>query len=578
MIIHRTCAFLRRGRFTAILLIIVCFATGASAQTSAADFAETLVRARAASAARSWADAATLWQRVVESNPVNADFALRLATALFQGKSYRAAIPAYEKALELGADFPSSMAYNIACAYALLGDKEQAVRWLQKSFEIGFRNLEHARTDSDLESLHGDPRFQAIVGLPDVSKMSREEGWRSDLALLAREVRRKGYAEGVYRALPISSFDDSVRKLNDAIPKLSDGQIVVGMMRLLKAVGDGHTGILRPPAQPDYALALPLRFYLFKEGLFIIGADPKYKELLGAQVLRFGDHSVDEVMRALDPVISRDNDIWPTQIGPYRMRSLPLLNALGMSPDIHRIPLEIVRQGGERGTVTVEANASYPDIWNEFPKTWLTYAETVGTPLPLYLKNTTSNYWFEYDALTKVIYFQFNRVINDPGESLAAFSERLFRFINEHDVSKLVIDMRWNNGGNTFLSRPLINRIIRSDKVNAPGKLFVIIGRRTFSAAQNTATYFERYTDATFVGEPTGSSPNFVGEETPFTLPYSKIVANVSDLYWESSWPQDHRKWIAPQIYLPPTFASYRANRDPALEAILAFNLPPVRQ
>jgi hypothetical protein len=131
--------------------------------------------------------------------------------------------------------------------------------------------------------------------------------------------------------------------------------------------------------------------------------------------------------------------------------------------------------------------------------------------------------------------------------------------------------MRWNNGGNTFLSRPLLYGLIKSDKVNKQGKLFVIIGRRTFSAAQNTSTFFERHTNAIFVGEPTGSSPNFVGEETPFTLPYSKITVNVSDLYWQSSWPQDYRTWIAPQIYAPPTFAAYHANRDPAMEAIMLY-------
>jgi Tetratricopeptide repeat len=572
MITHRIQVSIRqRWMVPFALVILVSVAAISAAQTAAGNTGETLAQARAAYAASNWAVAAPLWQTVVAANPVNPEYAVRLATSLFRAQSYRESIPAYQRAIELGAEFPSNMAYNIACAYALLGEKEQALQWLDKAFTMGFRNLELARTDSDLNSLHGDPRFQSLVGLPDVSKMSRDEGWRADLALLAREVRRKGYTEGVYRALPQRDFDDSVRKLNDAIPTLSDGQVLVGMMRLLRGVGDGHTGILRPPAQPDYALALPLRFYFFTEGLFIIGADPKYRELLGSRVVRFGEHSVEEVMRALDPIISRDNEIWPSQVGPYRMRSLALLKAIGMSPDIHKIQLAIVSPAGEQRTVTVEADANFPDIWNEFPKTWLTYAETLGTPLPLYLKNTDSNYWFEYDATSKVIYFQFNRVVNDPNESLAAFSERLFRFINEHDVSKLVIDMRWNNGGNTFLSRPLLNRIIRSDKVDQPGKLFVIIGRRTFSAAQNTATYFERYTNAIFVGEPTGSSPNFVGEETPFTLPYTKIVANVSDLYWESSWPQDHRKWIAPQIYLPPTFAAYRANRDPAMEAILAY-------
>ena len=560
------------GRPAFALCLLLLSATATRGQNSPGGDIGTLTRAQAASAARNWAEAAPLWQKLVQSNPVNADYALNLATALFRARNYRDAIPAYEKALDLGADFPSNMAYNIACAYALLGDKEKALEWLSKSFDMGFRNLELARTDSDLASLHGDARFQQIVGLPDVSRMSRDEGWRTDLALLAREVKRKGYAQGITRALPLKDFNDSVRKLNDAVPQLSDGQILVGMMKLLRSLGDGHTGILRPPAQPDYALALPLQFYLFKEGLFIIGADPPYKDLLGAQVVRFGGRSIEEIMSALDPVISRDNDLWPSQVAPYRMRSLPLLNALGVASDIHKISLDIVDARGNRRSTVVEADASNPEIWNQFPASWLTYAQTLGTPLPLYLKNTTSNYWFEYDPASKVVYFQFNRVLNDANESLAAFSERLFRFINEHDVSRLVIDMRWNNGGNTFLSRTLVNRIIRSDKVNQPGKLFVIIGRRTFSAAQNTATFFERYTNAIFVGEPTGSSPNFVGEETPFSLPYSKILANVSDLYWESSWPQDHRRWIAPQIYVPPTFAAYRANRDLALEAIQAFH------
>ncbi|HKR10272.1 MAG TPA: tetratricopeptide repeat protein [Gemmatimonadaceae bacterium] len=559
-------------RVSLVLCLLLAGVTDAYGQNQVTGDAATLTAAQAATNAGNWEAASALWQKVVASNPVNAEYALRLATTLLRAKNYSAAIPAYQKALDLGADFPSNMAYNIACAYALLGDKEKAMEWLSRSFDMGFRNLELARTDSDLASLHGDARFQQIVGLPDVSRMSRDEGWRTDIALLGREVRRKGYAQGITRSLAQGQFEDSVRKLSEAVPNMSDGQIVVGMMRLLKSLGDGHTGILRPPAQADFALALPLQFYLFKEGLFIIGADPRYKELLGAQVVRFGSRSIDDVMKALDPVISRDNDLWPSQIGPYRMRSLPLLNALGVVPDIHSISLDVVDAAGKRRAVTVNADSSHPDIWNEFPADWLTYAQTLGTPLPLYLKNTASNYWFEYDPANKVVYFQFNRVLNDANESLAAFSERLYRFINEHDVSKLVIDMRWNNGGNTFLSRPLLNRIIRSDKVNQPGKLFVIIGRRTFSAAQNTATFFERNTAAIFVGEPTGSSPNFVGEETPFSLPYSKIIANVSDLYWESSWPQDHRKWIAPQIYVPPTFSAYRAGRDPAMEAILAFH------
>jgi hypothetical protein len=117
---------------------------------------------------------------------------------------------------------------------------------------------------------------------------------------------------------------------------------------------------------------------------------------------------------------------------------------------------------------------------------------------------------------------------------------------------------------------PLIHRLIGSRKLNRRGRLYVIIGRGTFSAAQNLATLLERHTEAIFVGEPTGSSPTFVGETIDFQLPYSGAWANVSDLLWQSGWPMDERTWIAPLLYTPPTFADFRENRDPAMEAILA--------
>jgi tetratricopeptide (TPR) repeat protein len=75
---------------------------------------------------------------------------------------------------------------------------------------------------------------------------------------------------------------------------------------------------------------------------------------------------------------------------------------------------------------------------------------------------------------------------------------------------------------------------------------------------------------AIFVGEPTGSRPNFIGETIYFELPHSKVRANAADLFWQTSWPDDYRMWIAPDIYAPPTFAAFSRNDHPALDAILS--------
>jgi phospholipase/carboxylesterase len=49
--------------------------------------------------------------------------------------------------------------YNLACAYALGGDRDAALAWLRKAAGAGFSELGHLDADPDLASLHGHPTF-----------------------------------------------------------------------------------------------------------------------------------------------------------------------------------------------------------------------------------------------------------------------------------------------------------------------------------------------------------------------------------------------------------------------------------
>ena len=87
----------------------------------------------------------------------------------------------------------------------------------------------------------------------------------------------------------------------------------------------------------------------------------------------------------------------------------------------------------------------------------------------------------------------------------------------------------------------------------------------------NAAALLERSSDAIFVGEPTPSSPNVSAESNILRLPcHSRVYVSISDIYWQNSWPTDHRTWIAPLLYTPLSYADFAAKRDPALDAILA--------
>jgi len=549
------------------LLILPLLSAG---QSYRPDYFDTVAQAQAKTEAKEWAEAAKLWERVLEMNPVRASLWYQLANAHHQAKDYRKAIPAYEKTIELGF-WPPAMSHNVARCYAMLGDKEQALKWLEKALALHFNNLMQLQEDPELKSLRDDPTFRKLVGSVDTSKMSRQQGWRYDLELFKREVERKGYSP--YRLMSKEQFNAAVRRVEDRVTKLSDIQVIIELMKLMRVVDDGHSAVWvwATPGRPEFRNALPLVFDLFDEGLFITATDSAHTALLGAQVLRFGSRTTSEALTALDPLVQRDNESGSKVMAVSLLRHPVLLNGLGLIPEAQRVSLELRGLDGSTNTVALSTDSPDLSIKQILPTGWVSLSEKLEKPVPLYIKNKHLAYWFEYLPEAKTVYFQFNAVRNDPKEPLEAFVGRLFRFINEKEVEKLVIDMRWNNGGNTVLVPPLIHRLISTEKINQRGKLFVIVGRRTFSAAQNTATYIELDTNAIFVGEPTGSSPNFIGEERPMTLPYSKLQFNVSEQLWQSSWPFDHRTWIGPEIYLPPTFEAYRNNLDPALEAILAY-------
>jgi TolB-like protein/Flp pilus assembly protein TadD len=57
----------------------------------------------------------------------------------------------------------SGVLYNVACAYALGGLTDEAIRVLDQAITNGFGHKEWLETDSDFDSVRGDPRFQALL-------------------------------------------------------------------------------------------------------------------------------------------------------------------------------------------------------------------------------------------------------------------------------------------------------------------------------------------------------------------------------------------------------------------------------
>jgi hypothetical protein len=391
----------------------------------------------------------------------------------------------------------------------------------------------------------------------------REKGWRSDVDFLLQAMRQQHY---IYKSRPLpEELQEQAAKLKAEVPRLSDERMLAELQRLMVYLGDGHCYVLPWGAPRVQSKGLPLRFYLFSDGLFIIDAEKGHEQWIGCRVVRFAGASAEDVMAKMSALISRDNPMGIKWIGPFLLRFRGVLEAVAMGMDAEKIRLTLEDRKGLK-TETMFDPAPIPPM-RGVPKL-IPSKLPASPPPPLYLANIAHPYWLKELPQAQMVYVQFNQVMNAADEPLEAFALRLQRFLEEQQPQALIVDVRHNNGGNAELLPPLVNVLNDFAKRRAQNKLFVITGRNTFSAAQIFISQADHLTPAIFAGEPSSSKPNFVGEENEVILPWSGAICSISNRYHESI-PGDQRVWIEPALKVELSSKDYFANYDPVLEAVL---------
>ena len=386
--------------------------------------------------------------------------------------------------------------------------------------------------------------------------------WQADVRFLGDELPRRH--KNAYHRMKREEFDAAVSRLYKAVPTMSDDEIVVGMMKLVAMVQDGHSNL--NPFHYARSGIYPIRLYRFSDGIYVQKAAPAYAELVGAKVMRIGNVSIDEAMAAVAPVVAADNEMGILEMGPMMLSVPEIVSGLKIGRDKQKLDITVSKNGIER-VVSVRPEGSIENIVRP-PADWIDAAGKAD--IPLYTKHQSDPFWFEYLKDKQVVYVKQDAVQNKPDQTLADFYKRVFEFIDANPVDKLILDLRNNGGGNNGLNRPIIIDLIRS-KVDKRGHLFVITGRQTFSAAQNFVNQLEKWTEAIFVGEPTADHVNMYGDNRPFTLPNSGLVVRASTLWWQDLDPRDERKWTAPEIAVDLSFDDYRSGRDPVVQAVLDY-------
>lgn len=322
---------------------------------------------------------------------------------------------------------------------------------------------------------------------------------------------------------------------------------------------------------------MPFNLYEFDDGIYIQGTHKNYPEALGAKVLAVEGMPISEVLKRIEPTVSAENSQYFKAYGIYKIRYPEVLHAQKITKTLQaKVEFTLEKDGKvfTQSFTALEKGKSVPTHRGFVHQKdgWLDARDQSTTPL--YLQQLDKVYFSEYLEEEKAMYVRHSRITDDPAESTKAFYTRVFNEIETRDAEKLIIDLRLNGGGNNYLNKDLIKGLIKAERINQVGKLFVIIGRRTFSACQNLVNEIDNYTNVIFVGEPTAENINFWGDNRPVTLPNSDVEIALSYLWWQDKPALENPEWMAPSLPVTMSFEAYANNEDPVLEAALDFNVP----
>jgi hypothetical protein len=411
-----------------------------------------------------------------------------------------------------------------------------------------------------------------LVPLAMVAIVSSAQARPSAQATLAQDVRELGATieqihPDPFRSVSRRRFEAEVNALAGRAASLSRDQLLVGVLRVIALLGprNGHTGLF--PGDPSHTRELhlyPLRLYEFADGLYVV--DAVDRSLIRGKLVAIEGLPVGQVLERVDPLVPRDNDSNLRGLAPHFLLTAEILDGLGIADGAQSADFTFERPGGERVDVSLASvpasqyvSAFADALYGHYPSI-LPHAAK-----PLYLSGSARPMWTRTLAGGRAVYMAFNSVrLPTPG-----FLRALGRLVRAPKVRRVIVDVRLNGGGDNTTYGQLVD-LLASKQVNKRGRLYLLTGRATFSAAANFAAEIDRDTRAIVMGEPTGGGVETYGDTFPLSLPTAGWTVHIAARYHErKKGPGDHRLAVEPDVRVDLTSAQYFAGLDPVLARAL---------
>jgi len=404
--------------------------------------------------------------------------------------------------------------------------------------------------------------------------------WRHDIDEFVNDIRLL-HPDPFTRTGKVT-FLREVNALKAALPYLTEEQRVEKRDLPCSRERIGHTRL--EPVNLTFAYWYPVRLYEFTDGLFVTSAYKAVADLAGAQVLEIGGRPAIEVVEQARRLIGADNAFGSME-RLYAVHNAGLMKGLGYAAVTGALRMKFRLRDGKIVERTLDPTKS-----DDASFEWQYRTEVFGLPfgtdsewisayrgLPASAFNSTDTsrpphltdrLHYEARALpTQGAYYVRTDYVTDF--DFVQFFQRVMREVDQLKPRRLILDWRYNFGGDGSKLAFMIDEFVKRADARPWQELYILTGRKTYSAAVMAVAAFLEHVPHTVVGEPAGGPLNHFGDPTSRTYPRTGLHLLVSTLWHQLSSSDDLGDFISVDIPAPFSFADYAAGRDPAVDPIL---------
>lgn len=304
-------------------------------------------------------------------------------------------------------------------------------------------------------------------------------------------------------------------------------------------------------------------------------ADSGLSDILGAKILKIEGFSIGAVIEKIRSILPENSSHAEYYLTRFALKNASVLHLLGIIKDASYCDFTFL---DKNNSVVIKRIPSY-DLTTINSKINLNFYDDLMRTMPLTRQKRNLNYWFEYFPEKRTVYFRYRAVSRNDDESPIQFSKRLFRFIDSTNTQKLIIDVRDNIGGDSFLNQPFIADLQNSSLSKSAGSIVCIVNALTFSAAINFFQQVAQKAQGVIIGEATADAPNFCSDFVLDSLPNTKYKVPLSTICLLNSYEYDARKNYVPDVLLKDfTWQEYISNKDRMLHFAFNYEVPTRKQ